>query len=63
MTPLFADLTRCYGHGCPNKQNCQRFTTLRIDPPLLLSYMQSGIDAQGGCELLIPVNEKEIIND
>ena len=39
--PLAYDFTRCYGDGCPEKEHCLRFTTMRYDPPALLSYTLS----------------------
>jgi hypothetical protein len=39
--PLSHLFTRCYGDGCPEKEQCLRFTTMRHDPPALLSYTLS----------------------
>jgi len=41
LAPLGYDFTRCYGDGCPEKEQCLRFTTMKIDPPMLLSYTLS----------------------
>ncbi len=58
MTPLPHDITRCYGYLCIKKQQCQRFTTMRIDPPAVLSYVNSMIDEHGDCDAFIYVSKR-----
>lgn len=54
MQPLLFDITRCYGQHCNKKQQCRRFTTMRIDPPALLSYANTLInDRNGICDEFI----------
>lgn len=35
--PLPYDYSRCFGQNCKIKENCQRYLTLAIDEPRLLS--------------------------
>ena len=35
------DITRCYGHGCHIRDNCQRFLTIAIDKEGVYSYVHS----------------------
>jgi hypothetical protein len=37
--PLLYDFTRCYGDGCPEKDSCMRYLTMRVDPVQLFSYV------------------------
>ena len=61
MRPLLNDMTRCYGHHCSKNKQCHRYTTMRVDPPVILSYVKTMIDDQGHCESFIqsPKGEKK----
>jgi hypothetical protein len=51
--PLNADMERCYGVGCAQKENCKRFLTMRIDAEYgqrLLSYTSSLVLDDGSCD-------------
>ena len=56
IKPLNADMDRCYGVGCVQKENCKRFLTMRIDDmygPRLLSYNTTLLQDDGSCEDLL----------
>ena len=50
--PLPYDMHRCYGKECDKKDQCQRFLTIPIDDPRLLSYVASMV-RNGVCNDMI----------
>ena len=50
--PLPYDYSRCYGDKCDKKEQCQRFLTMVIDEPRLLSYTPPMI-RYGACDAFI----------
>ncbi|TPQ24906.1 hypothetical protein [Methylomonas koyamae] len=57
MTPLPADITRCYGKLCNQNQSCRRFLTIRIDPPESFSYVTTAVNDNGECDSYIPLTK------
>jgi hypothetical protein len=50
--PLPYDISRCYGQDCKVKLNCNRFLTMAIDEPRLLSYVLTMV-RNGVCDYMI----------
>ena len=54
---LLADITRCFGGGCKDADNCLRYQGRNDNLPML-SYIQGGVFEEGVCIYRIAPNVK-----
>jgi hypothetical protein len=54
MKPMLFDMTRCYGHDCDRREECYRYSTMRVDPDRPLWYTSTAME-DGSCDSFIPL--------